>query len=84
MVEINPSVEPVEPGSHRLAAWAALQRCPACGHEGLVIDWREVVAAQPVGTFSLSGAQAKVAAIASSVPWIRCPHCGVEAKGKPA
>ena len=62
----------------RLEAWAAEQDCPACGHHGLVIEWR--LTAKPIGSFSLAGAQMNVSA--TERPWIRCPECGVEAEGK--
>ena len=61
-----------------LEDWAAGQTCPECEHKGLRIEWR--LEAKPVGSFSLSGAQMKFSA--AKVPWLVCPGCGVESKGK--
>ena len=57
--------------------WAAEQTCPGCGHEGLRIEWR--LAARPVGSYSLSGAQMKVSA--TRKPVLICDGCGAEAEG---
>lgn len=52
--------------------------CPQCGLKALTIEWR--LEAKATGTYSLAGAQPKVAA--TEVPWVVCWSCGVEAKGQ--
>ncbi|OQQ23343.1 hypothetical protein A6411_23830 [Prescottella equi] len=56
----------------------AEQKCPACGATTLEIEWR--LEPKPIGSHSLAGVQMKVAA--TSLPWLVCRSCGVEAKGK--
>lgn len=52
--------------------------CPACGADALRIEYR--LRAKPLGTYSLAGAQPKVAA--ENWPWLVCDSCGIEAEGK--
>lgn len=52
--------------------------CPACGVKALAIETR--LEAKPTGTYSLAGAQTKVAAV--EWPWLMCGSCGAEARGK--
>lgn len=65
-----------------LAAWAAEQTCPQCGSTGFRVEY--VLAAKPLGTFSLAGAQMKVSAVRA--PKIVCglsedQGCGASAVG---
>ncbi len=62
----------------RLARWAAQQECPKCHNRGLIVEWR--YRAKKIGSYSVAGQSLKV--VATRVPWIKCPACGVEAEGK--
>jgi hypothetical protein len=55
--------------------------CRPCGHP-LRIELREEIAAKPLGTFSLAGAQMKVSANRVEWPWAVCDNCGRECKGR--
>lgn len=59
-------------------AWAEQQTCPACGHEGMRIEWR--LKARPLGSFSLAGSQMKVSA--TETPYLICDGCDIEAEGE--
>ncbi|ARD42503.1 hypothetical protein [Actinomyces gaoshouyii] len=55
--------------------------CARCGIDGqLRIEYR--MEAKPLGTFSLAGAQMKVAA--TRWPWMVCGACGATCRGEPA
>ncbi len=56
--------------------------CPACGTGPgtLSLQVGSRLQARPLGTFSLAGAQMKVAAIAS--PVLRCSACGLQVQGR--
>lgn len=58
--------------------------CRDCGTPALRVEWRSKLAAKPVGTFSLAGVQAKLAAEETPWPWAVCDNCGAESEGKPA
>jgi len=51
--------------------------CPGCGADTLQVEWR--LTAAPLGSYSLAGAQDKIAA--REVPWLVCGHCGIAAQG---
>ena len=54
--------------------------CKHCGPDHpLRIEWRLV--AKPLGTYSLAGAQTKVAA--TNTPFAICDRCERECQGKP-
>lgn len=54
--------------------------CPAC-HERYVVQVREVLAAKPLGTFSLAGSQMKFSAVRT---WVyRCTACGTSGGAEP-
>lgn len=53
--------------------------CPSCSATG-TITVRPVLAAKPPGTFSLSGAQTKLAAVAAAVA--ECSACGLSVTGR--
>lgn len=53
--------------------------CRYCGHDRIRVEWRFVP--KPVGTYSLSGVQTKVAA--AHVPFAICGGCAHESQGQP-
>lgn len=58
--------------------------CRDCGQLTLRIEWRSKLVAKPTGSYSLAGAQPKVAAEEKPWPWAVCDNCGDESEGKPA
>lgn len=52
--------------------------CPKCNRVGLRIEWR--FKAQPLGSYSLAGAQPKVSAY--RVPVLLCDNCGLSCEGR--
>lgn len=65
-----------------LTEWAATQTCPQCGTTGFRVEF--ILAAKPLGTFSLAGAQMKTSAVRA--PKIICgltedTGCGASAVG---
>lgn len=57
--------------------------CPKCSEVGkLRIEYRSKLAAKPLGSFSLAGAQMKVSATEIQVPFLCCDACGLELEGK--
>lgn len=59
--------------------------CRECGSASLRLEYREeTYDVRPLGTWSLSGAQMKVSAHATSWPWCVCGDCGAASRGKAA
>lgn len=56
--------------------------CRECGAEKLRIEFRTRLTAKPIGSFSISGYQMKVAALGQEWPWMVCDNCGEECEGK--
>lgn len=57
--------------------------CKHCGpSHPLRIEWREILEAKPIGTFSLAGAGMKVSCVKHEWPWAVCDNCGRESRGK--
>lgn len=57
-----------------------LPPCPSCKQDTLTVTWK--FAPKPIGTYSIAGAQSKVAA--EQVPYLVCGNCDFEEKGKRA
>jgi hypothetical protein len=55
-----------------------MPKCPRCGEDRWSIEWHLV--AKEDGTYSLAGAQPKVAAV--QTPFLVCGNCGYEIRGK--
>lgn len=56
--------------------------CKYCETFTLVVEWRDMIEARPLGEWSLSGVQLKVSAIETEWPWLVCTLCRRESKGK--
>lgn len=54
--------------------------CPRCNAEPGCLSIADQLQAQPLGSFSVAGAQLKVSA--RSVPVLRCSACGLELVGE--
>lgn len=56
--------------------------CKYCGSLDIWVELRPRITAQPLGTWSLAGAQLKTSAVATTWPWAVCGGCGHESEGK--
>lgn len=57
--------------------------CPNCGKNTLRLEMRMgPLKVKPIGTFSLAGAQMKMAATMEAEGFLVCNDCGFEKKGK--
>lgn len=56
--------------------------CRDCGAANLKLELRPSLDAQPLGGWSLAGAQMKLSAVVGSWPWCVCGTCGSESKGQ--
>lgn len=65
-------------GSPIPANYSITSPCPTCGSETLNVEFR--LRSKPIGTFSVAGAQPKVAVEYSL--WLDCTSCDFEEEGK--